>query len=272
MDLIRQLEDHWIACMASAGSAARVTRLPGAVVVTNEEWSGPLANFIAVRGARTGGLAPILEAGSALLLQRNTVPTLFLTPEPGDREGMEQELRRLGWALGSRQHVLCRSLDRPPAQEGAEPEVEAIDPGTLAAWARLMTRAYGLAGPRARQVRSVWTALAGSPGEGAAAIPVWARIEGRPVGTGLVWVQGTTAGLYCGAVMIRYRRRGVETATLRFRLQAAADAGAKLAYLQTEVGSAVERICLERLGFRVAYERSLWFPLGHVDIVQNMWI
>lgn len=273
MDLIRRLEDHWVACMASPGtSAARVTRLPGAVVVSNPTYPGPLSNFISIRGAQASGLAPLLDAGSALLLEARAAPLLFLAADPGDREGMERELRRLGWVLGGRQHVLIRPLNGRLEQPGAGVEVESVSTSQLAGWARLMTRAYGLSGRRAHRVRAVWKALASSPGQGAVAVPVWAKLEGRLAGTGFVWVQGMTAGLYGGAVLVRYRRRGVETATLQFRLGLAAELGASQAYLQTEADSSVERICLNRFGFQIAYERSFWFSLGEGENLHNVWI
>lgn len=272
VDLIRRLEDHWVACMASPGTGARVTRLAGAVVVRNPDYPGPLTNFISVRGAQAGGLAPLLDVGSALLLEANAMPLLFLAADPLLRERAERELVRLGWVPGGRQHVLFRPLDGEIGRSGSEVDVEPVSADQIAGWARLMTRAYGVSGSRARRIRAVWTALAGSPGEGASAVPVWGRVEGRPAGTGFLWVQGMIAGLYGGAVLQRHRRRGVETATLQFRLETAAALGATLAYLQTEVGSAVERICLNRLGFQIAYERSFWFPLGQEENVQNVWI
>ena len=59
----------------------------------------------------------------------------------------------------------------------------------------------------------------------------------------------------CGAgTNAEYRGRGLQTALLRVRLKAAAEAGCDYAVVVTQGGSASQRNC-ERLGFRVAYSK-----------------
>ena len=59
----------------------------------------------------------------------------------------------------------------------------------------------------------------------------------------------------CGAgTAAEFRGRGLQTALLRARLAAAAEAGCEFAVVITNGGSASQRNC-ERLGFRVAYSK-----------------
>jgi hypothetical protein len=59
----------------------------------------------------------------------------------------------------------------------------------------------------------------------------------------------------CGAgTSAEYRGRGLQTALLRVRLAAAAEAGCEYAIVVTQGGTTSQRNC-ERLGFRVAYSK-----------------
>jgi ribosomal protein S18 acetylase RimI-like enzyme len=73
-------------------------------------------------------------------------------------------------------------------------------------------------------------------------------------GTGLIIPTHRIFAL-CGAgTMAEYRGRGLQTALLRVRLAAAAEAGCEYAVVVTQGGTASQRNC-ERLGFRVAYSK-----------------
>jgi ribosomal protein S18 acetylase RimI-like enzyme len=73
-------------------------------------------------------------------------------------------------------------------------------------------------------------------------------------GTGLIIPTHRIFAL-CGAgTMAEYRGRGLQTALLRVRLAAAAEAGCEYAVVVTQGGTASQRNC-ERLGFRGAYSK-----------------
>jgi GNAT superfamily N-acetyltransferase len=61
--------------------------------------------------------------------------------------------------------------------------------------------------------------------------------------------------LFGAGTLPEFRGRGLQTALLKTRLRAAADAGCELAVVVTNGGSASERNCL-RLGFQVAYSKA----------------
>jgi len=83
-----------------------------------------------------------------------------------------------------------------------------------------------------------------------------ATIDGKPVacGTGLVIPEHRVFAL-CGAgTLAEFRGRGLQTALLRARLQAARDAGCEYAVVVTQGGTTSQRNA-ERLGLRVAYSK-----------------
>jgi len=83
-----------------------------------------------------------------------------------------------------------------------------------------------------------------------------AGIEGKLVacGTGLVIPEHKIFGL-CGAgTLLEFRGRGIQTALLGARMEAAIDAGCEYAVIVTQGGTPSQRNA-ERLGFRVAYSK-----------------
>ena len=73
-------------------------------------------------------------------------------------------------------------------------------------------------------------------------------------GTGLNIPEHCIFALGGAGTMLKYRGRGLQTALLRARMTAAADAGCEYAVVVTNGGSTSQRNC-ERLGFRVAYSK-----------------
>jgi ribosomal protein S18 acetylase RimI-like enzyme len=88
------------------------------------------------------------------------------------------------------------------------------------------------------------------------AVTFAASLDGKiaACGAGLVIPEHRMFAM-CGAgTMAEYRGRGLQTALLQARLQAAAKAGAEYAAVVTQGGTISQRNC-ERLGFRVAYSK-----------------
>jgi ribosomal protein S18 acetylase RimI-like enzyme len=88
------------------------------------------------------------------------------------------------------------------------------------------------------------------------AVTFVASVEGRMAacGAGLVIPEHLIFAV-CGAgTLAEFRGRGLQTALLRARLTAAAEAGCEYAVVVTQGGTASQRNC-ERLGFRVAYSK-----------------
>lgn len=262
MEPCRSCENHWLACMAGVGGS-RVTRLTGGLVLSSPHMSGAFVNCLLPRDCPADRLAAFLEAGEALLAAYGEPPALFLSPDAGDLPALTGVLMDRGWRPAVRQVVLGCDLPLPQASVSTDVEVREVDPAQPELWIETLAAAYGTEPLRAHSISRAWAGLAASPGEGCRALLCLAYLGGAPAGTGLAWMQGSTAGLYCGAVLPACRRQGVERATMLYRLDWAAAAGCRQAILQTEVGSPVEHLCVDRLGFRRLYQRTLWLPAGN---------
>lgn len=167
--------------------------------------------------------------------------------------GVFEMFKERGYGITELNNVLYRRLDReekvpdPPA--GCEirrgrPE-EAQDLGGI------VERAFFPDGaPEA--FRDLLTPLYQMDG----ALTFAASIESKMVacGAGLVIPEHRIFAV-CGAgTAAEFRGRGLQTALLRARLAAAAEAGCEYAVVVTQGGTASQRNC-ERLGFRVAYSK-----------------
>jgi GNAT superfamily N-acetyltransferase len=84
-----------------------------------------------------------------------------------------------------------------------------------------------------------------------------AEIDGQIVatGAGLIIPEHKIVGLYGAGTLNDYRRRGLQTAMLQQRMQAAAEVGCEYAVIITQGGTTSQRNA-ERLGFRVAYSKA----------------
>jgi ribosomal protein S18 acetylase RimI-like enzyme len=158
-----------------------------------------------------------------------------------------------GYGIAELNNVLYRRLDReekfaePPAdceiRRGVREEAEAASAivehaffpeGAPEAFTGLLTPLYQMEG----------------------AVTFVATVEGKMAacGAGLVIPEHRIFAV-CGAgTLTEFRGRGLQTALLRARLAAAAEAGCEYAVVVTQSGTPSQRNC-ERLGFRVAYSK-----------------
>ena len=84
-------------------------------------------------------------------------------------------------------------------------------------------------------------------------------LDGEPAGGAMLSIDGDIAYLMMGAVKESCRRRGVQTALVRARLNAAAAAGCQLILGGSDFESS-SRQNQERAGLRIAYTAALWAP------------
>lgn len=249
-----RLEPHWLACMAALGGG-RVTRTEGAVVVASPTLPGRLANFIALKDSKPERLARTLELGAALLSAAGRPPVAYLSPLSGNVAELAAALAQEGWIRTLRQAVLVRDLSQP-MEAAPDITVHEVAGDQSSRWQETLAAAAGVE----PEVAAAWAGLTRAPGAHSQARLYLAELNGRAVGTGLAWTQGEIAGLFCGAVLPAFRRRGVERATLQRRLADARHTGARYALVQTEESSPVQHLCENRLGFALAYCRDVWVP------------
>ncbi|GAA5180199.1 GNAT family N-acetyltransferase [Rugosimonospora acidiphila] len=84
-----------------------------------------------------------------------------------------------------------------------------------------------------------------------------ARVGRATAGVGLLFRADTVGYLATAATLPQYRRRGVQSALVRYRMLAARQAGCDLVVGHTTFGGASHR-AMERSGLRVAYTKALW--------------
>lgn len=161
-------------------------------------------------------------------------------------------VKERGYAIAELNNVLFRELNNLPPF--AVPAGYEIRRGTLAdadEASELVERAFFPEGaPDAYRglLRPLYSMEGG--------ITFMASVDGKlaACGAGLVIPEHRVFAL-CGAgTAIDFRGRGLQTALLHSRMQAAADAESEFAVVVTQAGSASQRNC-ERLGFRVAYSK-----------------
>jgi GNAT superfamily N-acetyltransferase len=83
-----------------------------------------------------------------------------------------------------------------------------------------------------------------------------ARIDGFPAGAASLRVDGPIAQLAGAATLPAYRRRGVQTALLHYRLDDAHKAGCRIAVITTQPGSQSQANA-QRRGFALLYTRAI---------------
>lgn len=162
-------------------------------------------------------------------------------------------LGRRGYRLAEFQHIWFRSLDEDerPRVHSDELEVREIGPDEADVWIRTVTR--GFAGHD--EVTGKEMSIAAMTFRIPANRCFLARLEGEPVGGGVLSVNDGCAALFSGSTLAAARRRGVQTALIGARLDAAIAAGCELASVKTSPGNDSQRN-VERAGFRLAYTRA----------------
>lgn len=258
--LIRRLDGHFLAAMATAGGGGRLVRLEGAVALANSRVDSTMLNFLLLREVDASRLPLVLAQGAALLAEFGRPAAAYLSPLSGDLPALRRQMEGLGWRRRVVESVLFAPVPARAPATAAGVTVDAIGSDQLPLWLDLLTEGYGAGPDGSEQIKAAWSTLMRDPGPGAAATFYIARLQGQAAGTGLLWQQGATAGLYCGAVRPALRRRGVETALIARRLLDAAAQGATGAVLQTEVNGPVESLCTDRFGFERVYQLELWLP------------
>jgi len=236
-----------------------------------------------------GGVAAFLEGGSPV----NGAVGLGLSGEVhaeeiaaverffrtrGERPAMavaplvDPSLTRLletgGWVAGAFENVLVRDLDpaetfEPPAA-GIEINVATTDEDREL-WAALVANGFSAPeDPSPAELRLGMAAVTVPAGHF-----IIGYVDGEPAGTGELHVRDGIGWLTADTTLPQHRRRGLQGAIQRARLELARDAGCEFALTEALPGSASQRN-MERLGFRIVYTRvEAHAPDGPVERVRD---
>src|SRR5580704_4650895 len=169
--------------------------------------------------------------------------------------------RERGYGIAELNNVLCRRLDREEKFPAALAECE-IRRGVreeAETQSAIVERAFFPDG-----APEAFTGLITPLYQMEGAVTFVASVDGKMAacGAGLV-IREHRIFAVCGAgTLAEFRGRGLQTALLRARLAAAAEAGCEYAVVVTQGGTISQRNC-ERLGFRVAYSK--------VTVIKEVW-
>lgn len=209
-----------------------------------------------VNGAVGLGLNGEVDAESLIQVERffrerEERPLIAVAPLVDPSLTRLLELR--GWVPSAFENVLVRALE--PADEFAPPppDVEirlARTAEELELWGILVANGFSAPDdPTPMELRLGCAAAAAPDGRF-----LLAYVDGAPAGTGELHLQDGVGWLTADTTLPQFRRRGVQGALQRARLEIARDAGCDLALTEAIPGSASQRN-MERLGFGIVYTR-----------------
>jgi len=167
-----------------------------------------------------------------------------------------------GYRLVGFENVLARRLDRDEVSPPTVVEVSPIGASESAAWSETLATGFQhpdvFDGPASHEsfdrasLQRTYDLFGTVPGVARAL----ARLDGAVAGGASLYVRDGIA-LLCGAATLpQFRRRGVQSALLHARLDAARRAGCDLAVVTTQPGSKSQEN-VQRLGFDLIYARAI---------------
>ncbi len=172
---------------------------------------------------------------------------------PLSHPSLAERVERAGWVAVELEHVLARALDSGDAFESPPSDVElrlASSDDDLELWAALVASGFSAPDDPIPAEMRLARAAASAPGRH----HLIASVGGVPAGTGELRIAEGTGWLSADTTLPHLRRRGVQGALQRARLELARDAGCDLAVTESLPGTASQRN-MERLGFRIVYTR-----------------
>jgi GNAT superfamily N-acetyltransferase len=228
---LRQVEDFY----SRRGAAAILTTCPFA--------HPSLFTLLAKRGWR------ITEFENVLTLALDELARLSSGEEAqASGSGGEAHASRVGSKLDAPDAGRKASLARP-ADPAPRIEVRTCTPPERELWGHVAARGFADDDAGRAIAQEEFGSLMAARRD---TILVLGWMDGQPVGTGALGIDGDVGWLMGDSTLSGYRRRGVQQAIQRYRLDLARDAGCALAVTEAAPGSGSQRN-MERLGFRVAY-------------------
>lgn len=183
---------------------------------------------------------------------RRKLPRLDVCPLA--HSSLLEVLRNRGYSLERFWSALARPLDGQDLEPGGDGSiaVRRVEPGQEELWLR--TVAEGMAGDEnpGPEVLDVVAASLRTPGM--ALLLAW--IDGQPAGGAGILIHEGMAECTSAGTRPAFRRRGVQSALLKARLSAAAEAGCQWVAAMVHPGTTSERNC-QRAGFQLAYTKAV---------------
>ncbi len=185
----------------------------------------------------------------AFFRERGIQPWIEVCPLA--HRSLQTLLQQRGYRPESTLNVLALALKDWTAAPASAIQVREARPDEAQLWLQTVAEGFAGDGSRPEAMRIIEPSW-----HSATATCFLAWLDGQPAGGGALFVQQGVAGLGSASTRPAFRRRGVQTALLQFRLQRAQTIGCDLAMTITAPGSASQRN-IERAGFRLAYARTV---------------
>jgi GNAT superfamily N-acetyltransferase len=162
-------------------------------------------------------------------------------------------LAERGYRAEEYSNVLARPLhpDETATAPSAGVHVRVPAPDEAELWARTVAAGFAEDEEVASSMRPIFMTYFCMP----AAACFLASVDGQPAGGGVVATHDGVAALFATSTLVAFRKRGVQAALIRARLDFAARAGCDVAMVVTAPGSTSQRN-VERQGFHVMYTRT----------------
>jgi GNAT superfamily N-acetyltransferase len=151
-------------------------------------------------------------------------------------------------------NVLCRSVERPAAEEPSAVSVRVIAPEEAQLWSNVSARGWAHEHPELGDFLLDLGAISTARED---SLCFLAEHDGKPGAAGVLCVHDGVALFGGSATVPELRRRGLQAALLHKRMCYAFDHGCDLAMIVVQPGSDSQRNA-ERKGFRIAYTRTKW--------------
>lgn len=171
-------------------------------------------------------------------------------------------LGRRGWTATAFEHALALELDKDqgaaeaPDPDGrfvvsgaSEVEVRVCLPEERALWGRMAALGFADGAAEPEAVFEEFGRLIADRDD---TILVLAWVDGVPAGTGSLVIDGGVGWLSSDSTLPDFRKRGIQQAIQRRRIELARAAGCDLVVTEAEPGGQSQRN-MERLGFRIVY-------------------
>ena len=247
---------------------AQTPPVEGAAVLINPECPALLINRAMSLRFPPDNLGTDLARLEAPFLRHRIPPSVYLTPASAP-SGLRRVLMARGYRTEYRQTVMVYDLgadgrvgvagrEGPAGQAAAAGQAPAAGPASAPlqvleagrpaeyhAWCRVFLEGFEVP-PDMHQVMYEMNLRSLRHPQVTGLLGV---VDGEPVATTCLFVEGDTAGLYAVSTIPKARRRGVAGAMVRRALDLARAQGVTLAVLQTGTGGDPERL-YRTLGFR----------------------
>jgi GNAT superfamily N-acetyltransferase len=162
-----------------------------------------------------------------------------------------EHYRERGYHVSEFSNVMVRPVEKAAAEALPKGiEIRKAQDGEMDLWTLTVAQGFAEHFPVTQEILDVMRLFA----SGKNAECYFASVDGKIAGGATLAFRGRIAGLFGASTMPQFRKRGVQTALLRARLQRAAGQGCELAMSIALPGSASQRN-IARQGFRTLYTR-----------------